>query len=99
MPDALYGLMTRSAPARRSLDSESSTEARATITMSDRSSRAVSVMKMFSASESWQATIARAFSRPASRSTTSSDGVPSSARAPTCFDAASTLAGSGSMTT
>ena len=60
--------MTRVAPARSSLGSESSTDARATIAMSGFSSRAVSVMKMFSASESTQATTARARSIPAWRS-------------------------------
>ena len=57
----MYGEITRSAPARSSFFSESSAEARATIKMSERSSRADSAMKMFSASESTQAiTAARA---------------------------------------
>jgi hypothetical protein len=55
----------RSAPARLSFFSDSSALARAMIVMSGRSSRAVSVMKMFSASESTQATIPRARSIPA----------------------------------
>jgi len=40
-PDDLYGETTRSAPARRSLLSDSSSAARATIAISGRSSRAV----------------------------------------------------------
>src|ERR1019366_10240386 len=59
--------MTRSAPARLSLLSVSSSAARAMIVMSGRSSRAVRVMKMFSGSESAQAISARARSRPAWR--------------------------------
>jgi hypothetical protein len=55
----------RSAPARLSFFSDSSALARAIIVMSGRSSRAVKVMKMFSASESTQATIPRARSIPA----------------------------------
>ena len=98
MPDVLYGETTRSAPARRSLLSDSSWLARATTAMSGRSSRAVSAMKMFSASESTQATTARARSMPASRSAVSSDGLARMKRTPgptTC----SWLAGSWSTIT
>ena len=71
-PEVLYGEITRSAPARRSFFSESSAEARATIRISGASSRAVSAMKMLSASESTQAITARARRIPAPSSTSSS---------------------------
>src|SRR5215211_7082228 len=54
-PLDLYGETTRCAPARLSFRSDSSPLARATIVRSGRSSRAVNVMKTFSASESTQA--------------------------------------------
>ena len=66
--------------------------------MSSRSSRAVSVMKMFSASESTQASTARARSIPAARSISSSDGRPSMNRTPTAA-ASSRFSGSSSTTT
>ncbi len=65
MPLALYGEITRSAPARLSFFSVSERAARATIGMSARSSRAVSVMNTFSASESAHATSEQARSMPA----------------------------------
>ena len=65
VPLALYGEITRSAPARLSFFSVSSIAARATIGMSARSSRAVSVMKTLFASESAQAMIERARAIPA----------------------------------
>ena len=90
--------MTRVAPARRSLDSESSEAARATIAMSGRSSRADSVMKMLSASESTQAITPRARMIPAARRTSSSVASPSMKRTPTPA-ASSRFSGSASMTT
>ena len=74
--------MTRSAPARSSFFSESSADARAMIRMSERSSRALSVMKMFSASESTHAITARARAIPASIRTSSSEAWPSMYAAP-----------------
>ena len=97
-PEDLYGEMTRSAPARRSFASESSREARATIAALGLSSRTVSVMKMFSASESTHATTARARSTPARRSDSSSLAWPSITRTP-MPDAFSKFSGLGSITT
>ena len=89
----------RSAPARRSLLSESSTLARATIVMSERSSRAVRVMKMFSASESTQAMTPAARMIPAARSVSSSDGEPSMNGTPIASAYSRVSAGLLSMTT
>ncbi len=66
--------------------------------MSDRSSRAVSAMKMFSASESTQAITPRARSIPACLRISSSEGWLSIRGAPVA-SADSRLAGFGSITT
>jgi hypothetical protein len=96
-PLDLYGEITRSAPARSSFFSESSTAARATMVMSERSSRAVRQMKMFSASESTHASTATARSIPAAFSISSSEGRPSRNGAP--IWSASSLFSSSSSTT
>src|SRR3954447_13714970 len=82
-PLVLYGEITRVAPARRSLASTASSDARATIATSGRRPRTVSVMKMLSASESTQAITPRARMTPAARRISSSDGSPSMKRVPT----------------
>ena len=68
--------------ARLSFFSESSSPARATITMSGRSSRAVSVMNTLSVSESAHAMIERARSTPAATSTESVVASPWTKRTP-----------------
>src|SRR5436190_883416 len=98
VPEALYGEITRSAPARSSFFSASSALARAMTLMPGASSRALSVITMFSASESTQATIPRARSIPAARSSSSSEADPSRNRTPTAC-ARSRLSGLSSTTT
>ena len=77
-PPMLCGLTTLSAPARRSFSSLSSMRARATMKMSGRSERALSVTKRFPASVSSAATNARARNKPAASRTRSSLASPTS---------------------
>ncbi len=67
--------------------------------MSERSSRAVSVVKMFSASESTQAITPAARMIPAARSTSSSEGEPSMNGAPIASACSRVSAALLSMTT